>query len=240
MGNNKQRGIPLDHLTKGGLLSRFPSIIRGAENDGDTDSSDSESSSTDSSSGGDGGAGSSSEGSQQQKQHDDADDPAVKGLKSALEMERRNNKAKDKELKALQKEKEERELAERTEIEQAQIRETKANEKAQKLAAGFLNEKLDNAIKAAATTLGFIDTDDALAGVDRASLTFEQDPDDPTQVTIDIKSVEREVKNLSTKKPHFLKRGTDDGEPSGHQFGGSQQKKKSSEDTLKEKYPALR
>src|SRR5690606_19230575 len=109
--------------------------------------------------------------------------------------------------------------AEKTEIDQYKAKAEKATSTNERLAASLLKRDLDDAIKAAAKD--FIDPDDALRGIDRSKLVFEQDEDDPTEITLDLKSIEREVKNLATKKPHFLKQGTDDGEPTGSQFGGS-------------------
>ena len=183
------------------------------------------------------------DGSNELSEHDDANDPKVRGLKSALEKERQANRAKEaelRELRELKREKEEAALKEKSELEQAQIREQRAEARAQKLAEGYLRQSLDNAVKSAAAKANFIDPEDALAGVDWESITYEQDSENPDKVTIDEQAVAREVKKLATKKPHFIKRGTDDGEPSGSPFGGSKQKKQATtEDQLKAKYPGL-
>lgn len=226
-------------------LTLLPEVIFGAEDDktGQSGSdSGSASGANDDDSGNDpekgaGAAGSSSEG-ESGNTHDDQDDPNVKGLKSALEAERALTKKANKELAAFRKIQDDKTLAEKSEVEQLQIRVDKSTERETRLAAGFLKDRLDSAIKTAAKD--FIDTDDALTGVDRSRLTFEQDTDDPSQVTIDIKSIEAAVKNLATAKPHFLKSGTDDGEPTGSQFGGSQRKQQTSADTYKDAYPSLR
>ena len=173
----------------------------------------------------------------------DADDdskPDVSGLKSALAKERSENKAKEKELRALRKAQTAAENAKKSDLERAQG-EAEANKaKAEKLAAGFLRTSLHGAIRAEAQRQGFIDVEDALAGISQDDLTFEQDEDDPSEVDIDLKSVTKAVKALATKKPHFIKSGTDDGEPSGSQFGGSKKKTKTSDDELRERYPSLR
>lgn len=222
------------------ILDELPEIIFGAEEDENGaggDQNDSGNDSGDSSQDDDKNAGNASGSSDDDSSHDDADDPKVKGLKSALETERAEKKAKDKQLKALLREKQEREDAEKTEIDQHKDKAEKAMTKVELLAATLLKRDLDSAIRAAAKD--FIDPDDALNGIDRSKLVFEQDEDDPTDITIDLKSIEREVKNLATKKPHFLNKGTDDGEPTGGQFGGSSRKKKTSDEALKEKYPSL-
>lgn len=228
-------GVKLDEL--------LPYLIIGAEGDGDGEGEGGENGSGDSGDGsgdgdpgdGDGDAGEGSDGSE------GGEKPDVSGLKSALEKERAANKQKDKELKALRKAREAEENAKKSDLEKAQA-EAEANKtKAEKLAAGFLKTNINGAIRRAAEKAGFIDPDDALAGISRDDITFEQDEDDPSDVTVDQKSVDRAVKALATKKPHFVKRGTDDGEPSGSQFGGSKPKsKKSSDDQLRERYPSLR
>ena len=68
----------------------------------------------------------------------------------------------------------------------------------------------------------------------------EQDDDDPSVITIDQKSIAAQVKALSTKKPHFIKTGTEDGEPTGSSFGGTKTPKKTNRsDELKAAYPSL-
>lgn len=224
------------------LNELLPYLIIGAEGDGDGDgdgengSGDSGDNSGDGDPGdGDGDAGDGSDGD------DGGEKPDVTGLKSALAKERAENKAKEKELKALRKAELARENASKTDLEQAQALAEASKTKAEKLASGFLKTNLNSAIRRAAEKAGFIDPDDAVGSISRDDLTFEQDEDDPSDVTIDQKSVDKAVKALATKKPHFVKSGTDDGEPSGSQFGGSKQKgKKSSDDELRERYPSLR
>lgn len=172
------------------------------------------------------------------KDDEDNDSDDTKGLKSALAAERARAKAADKELKKLQKEKADKELADKSEVEQAQIKAKSAEEKAEKLASGLLRRDLDAAIRQAAKD--FVDPTDAIDGVDRSLLVYDQDSDDPTDITIDEKSVLNAVKKLSTKKPHFLKTGTDDGNPTGSQLGGSRGKGRQDRDAvLKTKYPSL-
>lgn len=227
-------GVKLDEL--------LPYLIIGAEGDGDGEGEGGENGSGDSGDGsgdgdpgdGDGDAGDGSDG-------DEGEKPDVTGLKSALEKERAANKQKDKELKALRKAKEAKENAEKSDVERAETERAAAVAKAEKLAAGFLKTNLNSAIRRAAEKAGFIDPDDAVGSISREDIIFEQDEDDPSDVDIDQKSVEKAVKALATKKPHFVKSGTGDGEPSGSQFGGSKQKgKKSSDDQLRERYPSLR
>lgn len=218
----------------------LPAVIFGAEGEGDGDGSDGgegegDGAGSDNDDAGDGDGDDSGNGG-----HDDADDPAVKGLKAALAAERKKNAALEKKQKAADKAKADAELAEKSEVEQAQIKIQQAEERAQKLANGFLQSNINAAIREAAKDLGFIDTDDAIAGVERSGIVYEQDDDDPSEVEVDTASVVVAVKALAKKKPHFVRTGTDDGEPTGGQFGGSRKKKKTTDDALKEKYSALR
>ena len=182
---------------------------------------------------------------------DDADDPKdTDGLKSALAKERKaaklatkEAKATARELAALRKEKEERELAEKGETEQEKIKREKAEAKLEKLTVGFRKSAIDRAIETAAKALGFLDPEDAIAGVDRSNIEAEQDEEDPSKVSITPKTVETAVKDLAKRKPHYLKpEGTSDGEPTASRFGGggSKQGKKDTDEVLKAKYPSLR
>jgi len=174
-------------------------------------------------------------------EHDDKDDPKTKGLRSALAKERAAAKANARELKKLQKEKAERELAGKSESEQEKAKREAAESKLTKLAEGFKRTAVTSAIEKAAAKAGFIDTQDAVdALINSDDLGVEQDEDDPSDVTIDPKSIEKAVKALATKKPHFLKSGTEDGEPTGGQFGGSKQKKPTGDEEILAKYPSLR
>lgn len=217
----------------------LPAVIFGAEGEGaDGDGTGAEGAGSDDGEGdGDEGDG---DGDEDKGGHDDADDPNVKGLKAALAAERKRAAALDKKLKAADKAKADAELAEKTELEQEQIKAKAAADRAEKLASGFLQRSLNDSIRDAARNLNFIDVDDAINGVDRSSLTFEQDDDDPSDIDIDTDTVVAAVKALAKKKPHFLRTGTDDGDATGSPMGGSRKKKTTSDDALKAKYPALR
>lgn len=173
------------------------------------------------------------------EEHDDADDPKVRGLKNALVTERARADKLAKELKRRDKAKADAALAEQSELEQANTKLQAAQDRVSKLAAGYLQSQLNSAIRSAAEKAKFIDSEDAIAGVDRSKLVFEQDEDDPSVVTIDIKSIQDAVKALATKKPHFIQSGTDDGEPTGGKFGGNSKRKATTEDELRKKYSAL-
>jgi len=172
----------------------------------------------------------------QGKGKDEDDDPHA-GLKTALAQERAERRKAEKALEKINKDKEAKELAEKGELEQATTKLQRAEERATKLASGFLRSNLDAAIRSAAAE--FVDPTDAIDGVDRSALSYEQDEDDPSNVTIDQKSVEAAVKKLATKKPHFLKSTTDDGDATGSSFGGGKGRKGDSKQVYAERYPSL-
>lgn len=213
----------------------LPAVIFGAEGDDEGQGEGS----NDDGAGDDEGAGSDSEDNSDDDEHDDANDPKVKGLKNALAAERKRADALDKKLKAEAKAKDARELAEKSELEQQQIKAKQAEERAEKLSNGFLQRTLNDAIRQAAKDLKFIDPTDAIEGVDRSGITYEQDSDDPSDVQIDEATVVAAVKALAKRKAHFIRTGTDDGEPTGSAMGGSRKKKSTTEDELRSKYPAL-
>lgn len=223
-------------ITLSTLEELLPAVIFGAEDEGDGDSSNSGDDSND----GDNGDAGSDDNSQDDNTggHDDANDPKVRGLKSALEKERARAAKAEKELARRNKADEDKKLAEKSEIEQAQIKQQRAEDRMAKLTTGYVNLAVEREIEKQAQD--FIDSDDALKGVDRASISFEQDEDDPSNVKVDAKTVKAALDKLRTKKAHLLKPGTDDGEPTGGQFGrGGQKKKSTTEDELRKKYPSL-
>jgi hypothetical protein len=173
---------------------------------------------------------------------DDGDnsDEDFANLEKALAAERRQNKAKDRELRRALAGKAQKEESENEDLETTKkdLQSTKA--KAEKLAAGLLQRDINAAITRAADKLKFVDAEDAINGIDRTTLVFDQDEDDPTDIDIDEDSVMAAVKKLAAKKPHFLTKGTEDGESTGSPMGGSRKRdKKTTEDQLREHYPSL-
>lgn len=102
-----------------------------------------------------------------------------------------------------------------------------------RLGSLFYNNAIKSAIEREAKLLNFIDTDDAISGVDRQLIDAEQDPDDPSVISIDDASVKRAVKALADRKKHLIRSGTDDGQPSGSSFGGTKSKDKPATDQEK-------
>lgn len=170
----------------------------------------------------------------------DDDDKDVDGLKSALAKERRERRKLEKAAAAREKADADEKSKEADAVAHAQKKEQEARDKVSKLASGLLQRELDSAIRKEAEKQGFIDPADAIDGVDRNSLTYEQDDEDPTDIDIDAKSIEKVVKGLAARKPHFIKTGTDDGQRTGGGFGGGAQGDRKDKDAaLKAKYSAL-
>ncbi|WNO27789.1 scaffolding protein [Microbacterium phage Huwbert] len=213
--------------------SLFPEVILGAE--GESEESEEE-----------------SEEEEEEEEEDDSNsdtdadkdkaskDKDLAALQKALAAERRNNKKLDRENRKLKAGKTEESEQEQADLETERNRSREATQKAEKLAAGLLQRDLNAAIEKAARAAGFLDPDDAIAGVDRTKIDFDQDDEDPTDIDIDEDTVKAAVKALATKKPHYLTRGTEDGDATGSPFGGSRKKgKKTDADTYRELYPSL-
>lgn len=229
--------IPLDHLSKGGLFRLLPDVISGAEeNEGDDDKS-TDPPKTDDKSSEDGSGDDGDEGEEDDKSGDKED---TKGLKSALEKERKERKRLEKELKAKQKAEDEAADKDKSEAEKAKGRAEKAEAAAKKLAEGLLTRDINDAIRKEAEKLKFLDPNDAIELVDRKLIESTQDEDDPSDIEIDLKTVAKVVKDLATRKPHFISKGTEDGQKTGSTFSGKQEgSKKTEEELLREAYPAL-
>ncbi|AVR56909.1 scaffolding protein [Microbacterium phage Triscuit] len=212
----------------------FPGVILGAE--GESEDSENESEEEE-------------EEEEEEDSNSDADADKDKGkdpekdiaaLQKALNAERRLAKKLDRENRKLKAGKTEESEQEQADLETERNRSREATQKAEKLAAGLLQRDLNAAIEKAARAAGFLDPDDAIAGVDRTKIDFDQDDEDPTDIDIDEDTVKAAVKALATKKPHYLTRGTEDGDATGSPFGGSRKKgKKTDADTYRELYPSL-
>jgi hypothetical protein len=171
----------------------------------------------------------------------------VSGLKSALEKERTDRKALEKELKGFRTAAQTKADAEKTEVQRLTDANAAAIAKTTKLAEGFKTSAVRTAVLEAAGKAKFRDATDALTADVLAAIGVEQDEDDPTQVTIDAATVTEAIKQLAKKKPHYLATttpagGQGGGTPSGSKFGGSNNNGKvdPTKAALAERYPALR
>jgi len=160
-------------------------------------------------------------------------------LKSALQKERRARKAAERQAKELQKFKEEKENADKSETDKAKDEATKAADRATKLANKLRDTAVDNAIIKQGGKLKFRDIDDALKLIDRSAIEVDQDEDEPDDITVDESSVEAALKALAKAKPHLIiAEGQED--KSGSKFGGGRKPQKDAdEDALRDRYPAL-
>lgn len=214
------------HL-KGLVILGFDEKKTESDDDSDDDSDDQDDKSSDS--------GKKSEGTK------DEDDKDTSGLKSALKKERDERRALAKEIKELRKFKDEADSKDKTEGEKAQAVATKAQQKADRLAVKLRDTALENVVTKLATKHKFVDIDDALRLIDRSEIQIDQDEDDPSDLTIDEKSVDKALKALAEKKPHLI--GDGEGLPaSGSKFAGGRKNTDPNADNeaLKQKYPALR
>ena len=213
--------------------NQWPGVILGAEDDGDgsdpNEGNDSDSDDED---------GDSTDGDRENEGNQpSADDVAA--LQRALQAERRNNKRLTRENNRFKASQDRQNNDEANELEETRTKLQESTSRTEKLAAGLLSRDLNKAIEDEAKKQNFIDPSDAINGVDRLKLVYDQDDEDPTDIDIDLASVVAEVKRLAARKPHFISRGTDDWEPSGSGFGGSKRQKKNSEDQMRELYPSL-
>lgn len=207
-------------------------VIIGAEEDpsGDDGSSEGDGDEGDESDSGDSGGDSSSS---------DSDGDNLEGLKAALRRERQINRENTRKLNRLERQTKQKTDAEQSELERTKEELASSTTRTQQLAEGFLKVQLDRLIEKAASKAKFRDTDDALRMVDRSLITYDQDDENPSDIDVDEKTVEEAVKKLAAAKRHLITSGTDDGEPTGGQFGTKKGKKPTTEEELQRKYPSL-
>lgn len=163
------------------------------------------------------------------------------GLKSALRKERMARKKAERELRKLKAKQSQSDDDEKSEEDKDKSKSTPdpaAEERATKLARKLRDQAIDNALLK--FTEKFQDPEDVLRLVDRKEIDVDQDEDDPSEIEVDLESVEDAVKALAQKKPHLLK-GREGRVQSGSKFGGKKKSKQGlSEEELRKKYPALR
>lgn len=176
------------------------------------------------------------------KGDDDKDSPekVEADLRAALAKERKLRRTAEREARKASKkastdktDKDEKETAEKLQA---------SEQKTAKLAEGFRRNEVEKAVLAEARKLGFIDPTDALISSVLKEVDVDQDEEDPTDVEVDLESVEDAVKELARKKKHLI------GEPgsgTGGKSGGKFRKKgnnddKASDTVLTEHYPSLR
>lgn len=164
-------------------------------------------------------------------------------LLKALRNERRSRRALEKEIKGFRKSQEDAEAKDQSETEKAKKEAESERVKALRLAQKLRSQAIDNVVLKLATNLKFRDMDDALKLLDRDDIEVEQDEADPSDITVDEKTIKTALEELAKKKPHLIL-ADGDTDPSGSKFGGSKTGPKKDEDAEREKliarYPALR
>lgn len=167
----------------------------------------------------------------------------VAGMKSALEKERAERKTADKELKAFREAQQAREDAEKTEVQRLTDQNAGLGDKYTKLAAGYMQSSIRDAVMAAARAEKFLDPSDAMRPEVLSDLPVEQDADDPTKITLDDAELKRRVKALAKDKPHYLGTTQSGATRSGSTFGGARNQGASPQAEsarMATLYPALR
>lgn len=217
--------------------NQWPWVIRGAEGEGDGNDDSSDDDGNDDGDDGSDDSDDSSDGQNAEGNQSEQEDRAK--LQKALAAERRLSRKLDRENRRLKAGQQNKENQETEDLEKTRNDLAETRTRAEKLAAGLLKRDINAAIEKAARKAKFIDVEDAINGVDRTKIVADQDDEDPTDIDIDFDTVEAAVKELASKKPHFLTTGTDDGDATGSSFGGSKKRKPTSEEALKELYPSL-
>lgn len=187
---------------------------------------------------------SSTEDEDESEESEDDDEDKTKdttGLKSALRKERMARKKAEREIRRLKSKEKPPPKPEKDKDEgqsesnpDTAVAEARATRLAQKLRV--------TAVDSAILKFGekFKSQDELLALIDRREIDVDQDEEDPSEIEVDLESVEDAVKALSKRSPHLLKT-TRAGSKSGSKFGGSKKKSSTaSDEELKKKFPALR
>lgn len=107
------------------------------------------------------------------------------------------------------------------------------------LAEGFLKKEIEKAVLAEARKQGFIDETDAVIESVLKEIDADQDEEDPSDVEVDLTSVEDAVKALAKKKKHLIGEAGPGGK-SGGKFRKKVTDDKAGDTALVEHYPSLR
>lgn len=162
-------------------------------------------------------------------------------LVKTLRKERADRKKFERELKQLRAQQQEKEQGETGEAEKARKKAEAAEAKTVKLAGRLRRQAIDMAIAKFAGNMKFRDVQDALVQVERDEEAWvDQDDDDPSEIEVDEKAVEKAVKALADRKKYLLE-AEGELEPSGSKFGkGKGKGDEMDEATLRSKYSGLR
>lgn len=219
-------------------------LISGAEGEGDTGGD----------TGGDGGTGGTSGDQNQGQQNNDGDG----GDGDAGDDNKETYSKEDVEnlRKALKSEREQRRLLQKAQRDAATKQQQDADKakddaaakaladataRLDKLAEGYRTSRVEQAVIAAARVERAIAPEDVyaiLAASKFDGIDIEQDPDDPTKVTVDADDLKKAVKAVLKSRPHWVQ-APGDGQPSGGQFPPGGKKGEADDAALKAMYPFL-
>jgi hypothetical protein len=158
---------------------------------------------------------------------DDDDDDLPDGkdaqaVLKALRAERAEKRRLEREAKELRNFKQTKDQEGQTALERAQTQARESSQRVKSLATQFRDLALDTAIRDEAMKLGFHDPEDALsirqAIIDEDGVT--QDSEDPANVQVKRRKVEKAVKDLAERKKHLVRAAGVDNS-SGAPFNGS-------------------
>jgi hypothetical protein len=232
-------------------------VIRGFEGEGDDntggsgDGGEGGSGDTGDTGGGDDGTGGGDDGGDDDTGDTDEIPEDLEGLKKALKTERelrrkaqKGLKLTEREKRKLQKAQDDLKAAEDGEVAAAKTAADKASKQVKDLAGKLRQSSLESAITEAARKMKFRDPDDVITQLQRSNFSgieIDQDDDDPSDIEIDAKSVEKAVKAVATAKPHWLI-ASGDGSSSGSSFNGGKPdgQGKNRNQELAERFPALK
>lgn len=229
-------------------------VIRGFEGEGDTGGSGGTGEGGTEGDSGDTGEGDDTGGGDDDGDVDTGSDDVpddLEALKKALRTERelrkkaeKGQKLSEREKRRLQKAQDDIKAAEEGEVAAAKKSADESAAKVSNLASKLRQTSLEKAITDAARKMKFRDPDDVITQLQRSNfngIEIDQDDDDPSDIEIDAKSVEKAVKAVATAKPHWLIAAGDNNN-SGSSFNGGKpgggNKNKNQE--YADRFPALK
>lgn len=253
---SKGRGMRISKIKFEAIQDLSRLVLRGFEGEGDGDGTGGSGAGGEGSGEGSGGTGDGDDGAG--GGDDDGDDGGdddlpddLENLKKALKTERdlrrkaeKGQKLTDRENRKLKKAQDDIKAAEEGEVAAAKKTADEAADKVKNLGAKLRQTALERAILDAARKAKFRDPDDVITQLARnnfAGIDIDQDDDDPSDIEIDDKSVEKAVKAVATAKPHWLI-AAGDGSPSGGSFNGGKPGGKGGDKNKEyaDRFPALR
>jgi hypothetical protein len=228
---SRERGMRISKINFGELEDLSTLVIRGFDGEGEGDTggaggADGSGGDSDADADGDGGGDGDGDGD---AGADDELPEDLEGLKRALKTERelrrkaeKGQKLTEREKRKLQKAQDDLKAAEDGEVAAAKKVAQENADRVKSLAGTLRQTSIERAVMDAARKMKFRDPDDVITQLARnnfSAIEVDQDEDNPADIEIDAKSVEKAVKAVATAKPHWLL-AAGDGSPSGSSFNG--------------------